>query len=140
MFAARDPRSPGISLVALSACWLVSASLGRAEVPVPAEAPPPPAEVAALLQREPIGDSTWPAWRRRLLSWFNSRTRNADEAYQQARDFIKRKADPRNGLPAPYKDDFLAHYLRPCSTRPATSRRRRQRSIARKPPCGGAWS
>lgn len=76
-----------------------------------ADAIPSEAEVQALLEKEPFSTTTWPAWRERLLGWFDDRDRRADAAFTAGRAFILSQVDKNDALPSPLADDYLAWYF-----------------------------
>ncbi len=93
---------------AVMATWLL------AVVPAAAQdrgAYPSAAEVKELLQREPITEASWPAWKERLTSWFGDRTRQTDEAYRAAERFARSQANAAGELPQKYTRDYLAWYF-----------------------------
>src|SRR5437763_949928 len=94
---------------ALSALLLLLSFLGtlRAQLPVPSEA-----EVQAQLQREPVTEATWPAWRQRLLDWIDSKSHNTDAVYDAACRFARDAADRQGGqLAGSLANDALAWYF-----------------------------
>jgi hypothetical protein len=38
-------------------------------------------EVKAILDREPLNQQSWPAWRERLLSWMGDRSQRTEAAF-----------------------------------------------------------
>src|SRR5436190_23832156 len=68
-------------------------------------------EVLALLQKEPITEATWPAWRQRLNDWLGDFSLQTDPAYKQAQRFLKGLAGDGGSLPPRYGKDHLAWYL-----------------------------
>lgn len=72
---------------------------------------PTAAEVQALLQKEPISDASWPAWRTRLNDWFGDLGHGTDDAYRAAERYIGGKADSLGQLPARFDQDHLAWYF-----------------------------
>jgi Zn-dependent protease with chaperone function len=67
--------------------------------------------VADLLRKEPMTLQSWPAWRARLMDWFNDRGDGTKPAFETARDFIKAQANQQGELPASLAKDPLAWYL-----------------------------
>lgn len=76
----------------------------------PARPLPSEAEVAELLQREPITLANWPTWRQRLLDWIGEKGHATDAAYAAARDFAREQAGKEGTLPAPLEKDAFAWY------------------------------
>lgn len=87
--------------------WLAAAGQDRPAAPKY----PTAAEVADVLQREPITPETWPAWRARLLDWINDRGQGTDPAFEAARKFVRSQANDKDELNAALAKDSLAWYL-----------------------------
>ncbi len=68
-------------------------------------------EVSELLQKEPISEATWDAWKLRLLDWMHDTSRDVDAAYDEARRYLRSLTPDGDSLPAPYDNDYLAWYL-----------------------------
>ncbi len=72
---------------------------------------PTAAEVQALLQKEPINDANWPAWKQRLNDWFGDPSRQTDAAYTEAARYAGGLADAGGRLPPRFDKDHLAWYM-----------------------------
>lgn len=90
---------------------VLAATLRGDEPEAPAPAVPSAAEVAALLEREPISLKTWPVWRTRLLDWIGDRRWSTQAAYSAAWAFVKEQSQPSGTLPPPLEEDAFAWYL-----------------------------
>ena len=68
-------------------------------------------EVKALVAKEPFTEESWPVWRERLLSWKGDRSRQTDNAFSAAREFMVEQALPDDKLPPWLAEDAVAWYL-----------------------------
>lgn len=101
----RTSRAMQSALGLLALAW-PSAAAADAPAPIPTAA-----EVADLLQREPLTPQSWPAWRERLRGWMGDKGHATDAAFKAGRAYVKGRADAAGGLPAPLGDDAFAWYL-----------------------------
>src|SRR5262245_38975889 len=67
--------------------------------------------VAELLKKEPLSETTWPAWRRRLSDWFGDKSRSTDAAYRAAEKFVRAQQTADGALPPALAKDHLAWYF-----------------------------
>lgn len=72
---------------------------------------PSVAEAAALLSREPMSQTNWPTWRKRLREWIADSGSNTDRIYEAARAFLRSQADAQGELPTVLAKDALAWFL-----------------------------
>src|SRR4051812_34931471 len=80
----------------------------------PASAEPPPADVNALLQKEPINKENWSKWRPRLREWSGEYYEAAEPAFKAAAAFAKGQLDAKGNLKAPLNKSEDAAVLYMC--------------------------
>ena len=77
-------------------------------------AAPPPADLDALLKKEPIDAAHWTAWSSRLKEWGNDGFEAAQPAFRAGFEYVLRisKANPKGrSLPKNLSGDAVAHML-----------------------------
>lgn len=75
-----------------------------------AEAPPEAAEIAAMLEREPLSEATWPQWRARALKWRYDRTDRCHDFFEALEAFVGQSLQSGQ-LPEWLRQDAYAWYL-----------------------------
>ncbi len=73
---------------------------------------PEAAEIARLLEPNPISAETWPVWRERFRAWYEDRSGATDDFDKQLAKFVGQQFNAaEKALPAPLADDPIAWQL-----------------------------